>query len=355
MNKNYIIAGALVITIGFSSCSSKKESKAAVKSVRVETVASTASQSVMQYPGKVKASDDANLSFKVAGRIQKFLVNEGTYVHQGQVLVEMDPADYKLQLKAIEAEYTQIKNDCERIIALYADSATTKSNYDKAVSGLEQITAKLENARNQVSYTKIIAPYDGYVQKHIMAENEIVSAGLPVISMMSSKAMEVEINLPISEYVKRQNFKSYTCSFDVFPGKVYELQLINITPKANSNQLYPMRFSIRHVDGQQMPSVGMNTTVSITSTEQETEELIVPTSAVRYYEGKSFVYVVDKGVASERVVNISSLKSNGTSIITSSEVKEGDVIISSGIHHIDNGDAVKPLAAPSAANVGKLL
>ncbi|MDO4460944.1 MAG: efflux RND transporter periplasmic adaptor subunit [Bacteroidia bacterium] len=350
----FIMCSALMASL-LISCSRNEDRQQKAKMVRTTTVTGASPQNTIQYPGKVKAADDASLSFKVAGRIQEYKAKEGEFVHKGDILVVMDPSDYELQLNAIEAEYAQVKGDCERVMALYADSATTKSNYDRAVSGLKQITAKLNNARNQVGYTKITAPYDGYIQKHMMDENEIVAAGMPVISMMSSKSMIVEINLPASEYVKRERFKSFSCTFDVYPGKIYTLNLINITPKANANQLYPVRLQLVEVADQPIPSVGMNTMVSIISQEEESNEMSVPTSAVCNSNGETYVYVVENDKASKRNVSIMKLKSNGMCEIVSNEVKEGDVIISSGIHHVDNGDTVKTMSEPSAANVGKLL
>lgn len=64
----------------------------------------------------------------------------------------------------------------------------------------------------------------------------------------------MEINLPAVEYIRRQQFTGYTCTFDIYPGQEYALDLINVTPKANANQLYTMRLQLKKGEAQALPS-----------------------------------------------------------------------------------------------------
>ena len=147
----------------FVSCNHKAEQKAdEVAVVRIDTVRAPEGAVELQYPGHVVAATEANVSFKVAGTLKRVLVSEGDYVKAGQLIAEIDPVDYKVQLSATEAEYAQIKADAERVMGLYQDGGTTASNYDKARYGLQQIEAKLQNHRNQLAYTRLVAPFSGW-------------------------------------------------------------------------------------------------------------------------------------------------------------------------------------------------
>lgn len=344
------------VVLLLAACGTNTEQIEKTKIVALTPVVSAADATVLEYPGKVHAAEDISLGFKVSGAIERYAVQEGQYVRAGELLVEMDDVDYRTQLKATEAEYAQIKGDCDRIIALYNDSATTKSNYDKAVYGLEQISAKLENHRNQLNYTKITAPFSGYVQKKLFGEHEIVSAGLPVISMISDGSLEVEINIPAAEYVHRKTFSDYSCVFDIFPGEKYGLKLLSISPKANANQLYLVRLALEGGHKNQ-PSAGMSTTVSIVCDMSEANEFLVPTTCIKNDGEKATVYVYDatKGILNEKLVAVKNLKSDGTAVIESADLKVGDRIVVSGVHHVGDGEAVKPLPEPTKTNVGGLL
>ena len=59
--------------------------------------------------------------------------------------------------------------------------------------------------------------------------------------MINSNYFDVDIDIPSSDFVRQDLFKAFSCTIDVFPGQVFPLELIEITRKANLNQLYRMR------------------------------------------------------------------------------------------------------------------
>ncbi|MDL2255930.1 efflux RND transporter periplasmic adaptor subunit [Parabacteroides sp. OttesenSCG-928-G06] len=209
------------------------------------------------FPGKVVAASDINLAFRISGPIAKVYVDAGRYVKKGQVLAEIDPRDYVVQLSATEAEYERIKSEAERVIALYEKGSIAPNDYDKAVYGLNQITAKREAHKNALADTKLCVPCDGYIQKRLFEPGETVSAGLPVLSMISAGTDEVEINIPSSDYIRRDQFDNFYCTVDIYQGETFPLELVGITQKANMNQLYTMRLRLTG-KGKNKPGPGMS-------------------------------------------------------------------------------------------------
>ena len=244
MKRIYLILTGISLIL-LSSCTQRARETQAHQTVKIDTVLSADQQTFLQFPGKVKAAQDISLAFRVSGTISKIHVKDGARVQEGQLLAELDPTDYQVQLDATEAEYLQIKAEAERVMALYKDNGTTPNANDKAIYGLKQITAKYKHHKDQLAYTRLYAPFGGYVQKRLFEAHETIGAGMPVIAMISGGTPEVEINLPAAEYIRREQFDSYHCTFDIYPGKTYPLKLISVTPKANANQLYTMPLS-RH-------------------------------------------------------------------------------------------------------------
>lgn len=347
---------AICCLAGLSSCKERTTSKTQVKIVKIDTVRTESSQTLLQYPGKVKAAEDVSLAFRVSGTIRKIHVQDGQPVKAGQLLAELDPTDYQIQLDATEAQYKQVKSEAERVIALYNDGGTTPVAYDKAVYGLKQITALYEHHKDELSYTKLYAPFSGFVQKHLFEAHETVGAGMPVLQMVGKGTPEVEINLPAAEYIRREQFGNYQCTFDIYPGKVYALKPIGITHKANANQLYTMRLQLL-TEGLEMPSAGMNTMVSIRLNDGQSHEMKISTNAVLQIDGRSFVFVYhpETSTVQSEEVTLLRLTSDGNCIITSSALKPGNIVVSAGVHAIRNGEQVKPMLPASETNVGGLL
>ena len=339
-----------------ASCSSGTEKHNQIPSVKVDTVVSNGQMSYLQYPGRVKAAQDVDLAFRVSGTIQKIYVKEGASVKAGQLLAEMDPSDYQIQLAATEAKYKQVKAEAERVIALFKDGGSTPNDYDKAVYGLKQIEALYKHHQDELAYTKLYAPFDGFIQKRFFESHETIGAGMPILSMLGKGIPEVEINLPAAEYIRRDLFSKYHCTFDIYPNQVYPLQLIGITHKANANQLYNMRLKLE-VGDRPLPSAGMNTMVSVFYTDGNDHTLQVPTTALLHADGKTGVFVFQPSSQLVKLIEVTCVRplSNGCTIITSDALKIGDLVVSAGIHTLKDGDQVRPLAPVSATNIGGLL
>lgn len=355
MKQLYCILASFLLFL-FTSCNNGIKEKKTLQVVKIDTVILSDKQTYLQYPGKVKAAQDINLAFKVSGTIQKIYVENGMRVHEGQLLAELDPTDYQVQLNATEAEYLQIKKEAERVMALYKDNGTTPNANDKAVYGLKQITAKYQHHKNQLKYTRLYAPFNGFIQNKLFETHETIGEGMPILSMINEGMPEVEINLPAAEYIHREQFTSYHCTFDIYPDKIYELKLISVSPKANANQLYTMRMQLIK-DKQAMPSPGMNTMVTIFYNKDNSQNLSVPSGAILQKDGKAqvFVYNPSDNKVSIREVTLLRLLSNGRSLIRCNSLKPGQLIISSGAHYLNDGEIVTPLPAITKTNIGGLL
>ena len=322
MKQIYLILTGISLIL-LSSCTQRTQEAKGYQTVKIDTIVSADKQTFLQFPGKVKAAQDISLAFRVSGTISKIHVKDGTRVQEGQLLAELDPTDYQVQLDATEAEYQQIKAEAERVMALYKDNGTTPNANDKAVYGLKQITAKYKHDKDH-----------------------LISSGPP----------EGEINLPAAEYIRRDQFDNYHCTFDIYPGETYPLKLISVTPKANANQLYTMRLQV--VPGTPaVPSPGMNTMVTISYRTEQTNTLSVPTGAILQKEGKAYVFVFNPSDNTVHKQEISMLRllNNGHSLITAGQLKPGELIVSSGVHHIEDGETVKPLPLVTNTNIGGLL
>ena len=350
------VLSVVALACFLASCDNKKSSSAeSVATVRLDTVQIANADAKLQFPGRVVTSDDASLSFKVAGTIARIYKEQGEQVQAGQLVAELDATDYKVQLSATEAEYARVKAEAERVIALFNEGAATASNYDKARFGLQQIEAKLKNHRDQLAYCKLYAPFSGTVQTRYFHQGENVAAGMPVLSVVSSANPEIEINLPASSYLRRSSFVGYTAQFDVLPGVVVPLKFVSVTAKANANQLYTMRLKI---DGDTKGiAPGMSAWGSSMATDSSSHmEVRVPTTSLVEDKGESFVYLYDEHSQTVRRchVKVVRLHSDGSAVVDG-VLTPGNIVVSTGANHIKTGDKVTPLPPVSETNVGGLL
>ncbi len=347
----HVLALTLMLCL-MTACKKNKQNEK-VQLVNVVEVYPTAGTDKVSYPAKTEAINKSDLSFKVAGNIAQVLVKEGDYVTAGQVVARLDDRDYRTQLRATEAEYHQIKAECDRVMAMHKERSVSDNNYDKARYGLLQITEKLAHHRNQVSDCVICAPFSGYVNEVYKHSSEVTGPGMPVLSVYSSKGVDVVINIPERTYVQRKELTNYTATFNSMPGKTFPLTVRSVAAMANDNHLYEMRLSLR----ENVPNItpGMTAMVEVDQKLATNFGFKVPVGAVLAEDQKSYVFLYDKKNSTVRKTAITTerLENDGIMLI-STNLKGGSQIVTSGVHHLTDGQKVSLQKETSSLNVGKL-
>ena len=346
------VSGVLLVAMSCRRATPGLEISQLVKTAEVQKYDGECSTT---YPGKIKAASDVQLAFRVAGPILRFNAEVGEFVKKGEVLAEIDPRDYEIQLSATEAEYNQVKEEAGRVIELYNRGSVPVNDYDKAVAGVKQITAKYNAHKNALADTRLTAPFDGYIQKKYYDSHETVAAGYPVVSMINSNYFDVDIDIPSSDFVRQDLFKAFSCTIDVFSGQVFPLELIEITRKANLNQLYRMRLRLKPVSGVDI-AAGMSVNVTIEYNPNEEALTVVPLSAMFEENGVSAVWVYSPETQSvtKRVIQLKKLLKTGELIVFGG-LAAGEIVVSAGVHSLKEGMSVELLKPVSKTNVGGLL
>ena len=144
------------------ACSNGNDTAQPVRSVYVTQPVKISNERVKSYPGIVKAAEEINLGFKTAGQIEKILVKEGDFVHKGQLLAELDSADYRLAVEALQIQYDQLRDEVERTAQLFSRKSKENINYDLWVqSGFVKVTPG-----NVLDYDFVKADILGIVEKY---------------------------------------------------------------------------------------------------------------------------------------------------------------------------------------------
>lgn len=168
----------LIIFI-FTACKKDVEEEI-IRPVKIQEINSIQDGSFnIDFPAQISPTQKTVLAFKYAGKIKNINFESGDFVKKGQVIATMDNKDYMVNLEAFSKKYEAAKAVAQnaevqfsRAEKLYKGGALAKKDYDNAVmqknvaiSTFKEASAGLENARNTLNDTKIIAPYDGYIDK----------------------------------------------------------------------------------------------------------------------------------------------------------------------------------------------
>ena len=341
--KNFIII--FFLSIFCISCFNNKNKKIEIiPTAKVDTVKMDGNNNDKVFPATLKVSSEINLSFRVAGQIQNFYVKEGDFVRRGQVVSQIDMRDYQTQVSATRAEYNEIKSLTDRVTELYNRGSATKNDYEKAIYGLQQITAKLNHHENQLADTRLLATSDGFVQKLIHNEGEIIAAGMPVITISAGKELAVVLNLPASDYINKNNFDRYYAVLSSYKNVKIPLELSEISAKGTTGQSFEMTLKLPKKADTLKLAAGVAAEVHIIYKHIENQYIEIPISAIFEENDSTFVWIFtsENDVLRKQFIKVFDFTENGTALITNG-LNQGDMFVSAGIHSIKNGMKVKAL------------
>lgn len=323
-----------------------------VHNVFVTPVETIGGQGVRQFVGIVEECRSVSVAFKTPGEIAKIMVKEGDRVQAGQLLAQLDDEEYSLALQQLQVKYDQTASEIERVKYLYEHDNISKSEWEAASAGFEQLSLELQRSKKKFEYTKLFAPVSGYVTKVNFEKGEIVAAGTPVMEIMDDGSLEVIVDLPVREYARRDQFKSFS-SLD--KNSVEKpLQLMSITPKADNNQLYLMR--LRVPDGERGSlTPGMTVTVAVSSDAVGGEAACkVPLRSVFNHDGHSCVWVLEAdSTISRRNVEVRETVA-GEAFITGG-LDGSEQVVRAGVNSLHDREKVNVLNTESDTNIGNLL
>ena len=196
--KQYMMLLVPVLLASVAACGGGEpgevETLETVGTVGVSAAAFTETGS--QVPARVAALETANLATRSSGTVESVLVDVGSSVRQGQVLVRLEASGVESAVTRAEAQAVMARRTFDRLSNLERDGAATKQELDQAEASLRTAEAMLEEAIAAREYVSLRAPFDGTVTARFADPGDLAVPGRPVLVISGSKGVQVEADLP---------------------------------------------------------------------------------------------------------------------------------------------------------------
>ncbi len=160
--------------------------------------AATSAESGAQVPARIVARESANLATRASGTVEAVLVDVGSSVRRGEVLVRLEASGVESAVARAEAEEVVARRTFDRLSNLERDGAATKQELDQAEAGLRTAVAMLDEARAAREYVALRAPFDGTVTARLVDPGDLAVPGRPVLLISGAGDLKVEADLPAS-------------------------------------------------------------------------------------------------------------------------------------------------------------
>jgi len=331
----------------------------------------------LELTGNTTAFNKVELVARVQGFLDKVGYKDGDKVAAGTTLFEIERAPYETSLQIAEASRAQqeallVQAEAEfnrqlalqqRQVASEARLEESRSKRDSTVAALEQAKGQVQQAKINLGYTEIKAPFAGVVTARLVDPGSLVGAGGPTKLATIVQIDPIYVNFNVNEQQVlqiRDQLRSQGLTVkDLGPipvevglqtdtGFPHKGVINYIAPDLDqSTGTLPVRALLDNKAGVLMPGLFVRVRVPI---QRDLESVLVPDRALGNNQLGRYVLVVnDKDVVEQRSVETGDAIDGGMRIIKSGLTAQ-DRIVVTGIQRAIPGSSVKPVDAVAAAS-----
>ena len=350
--------------LSLSGCESEKpEAEEVVRPVRAATVGDAEQLQGRVFPGRAKATQEVELSFRVAGPLIALSVEIGDRVLQGDLLARIDPRDFEVQLRNAKGQLLRAKANLERgeseykrlvgirekdpqlVAEVHVERAREAFELGKADTAA--LEATVDAAQDALDYTYLKAPYGGTIVANYVENFEYVQSRQPALRLLNTSRIEFLFSVPETLISMVQQLRNIRVRFDAFPDQQIPAKIKEIgTEASQSTRTYPITLIMDQPEGIEiLPGMSGRATAEAPSRgEGRAGEIVVPNIAVFSPTSgdQNFVWVIDavEETVSRREVTLGGLVRGGVTI--NSGLKPGEMIAIAGVHFLAEGQKVRP-------------
>ena len=290
--------------------------------------------------GQAEAARRTTLQPQVEGQVVRIAVRDNSAVRQGDPLIQIDPAEYRLAVSEAEASLREAQARFEEM-TLFDDripDAPTREQRERIArsrSGLDGAEIALERARHQLARTVVRAPFAGRVATVSVVEGQYVRQGDELLTVVDLDPIRLEVQVLESEIGFLSEGSNARVAFAAFPDRPVTGRIATINPVVErGSRTATVTVSVPNPDGRILP--GMYARVALDA-RRFPDRVLVPRSAILERDRRTMLFVYDgderEGRAKWRYVTTGLSNDSVVEILEDAEtdtVRPGEVVLTGG-------------------------
>jgi membrane fusion protein (multidrug efflux system) len=296
-----------------------------------------------------------NLFPKVNGFVKDLLVDRGSMVKKGQLLVVLEAPEMESELAAANSRYVQAQESAQAskekfgrlneaakepgaVSPLDLDDANSKMKADQAMVQSEY--SNVQSVKTMFDYLRIYAPFDGMIIQRNVSVGALVAPGKttdqPMLIIQDVHKMRLTVYIP-EDYVDKVDLtKVVTFTFNAMPGQVQTAKISRSANSLGTMQQEAIEIDVANNNGELKPGMYAEVNIPMLS---GAKSLLVPNSAI--IRSTEHEYIVKDSDGKAELVNIKEGLASNDSTEVFGSLKPNDKIVLRGSDEIKQGDELQ--------------
>lgn len=385
-NKLFLVAGAALVVafLGWKIYEKTKGGAGAgpggvAVAVEIAPIQKSSLRDLARFTGTMTAKSNVVVAPKIAGRLNRLLVDIGDPVRSGQLLAVLEAEEYRQQVIQAEADLrvaaanleearsflamadrnlerartlhqTGIQSDAQ-LDQVLAQQQAQLARYNVTVAQLANREAALESSRVRLSYTQIKTSWDKggtvrYVGERFADEGAMLTVNNPILTIIQLQPILAVIHVTDKDYFRLKIGQPAWISGSAFPGKDFQGRIVRIAPLLQEASRQA-RVEIEVENQEKLLKPGMFVTTQIEYA-RRAGVTVVPYNALAKRNDRQGIFLVDRAAKLARFIPVETgIVEGGHVEIVSPENLSGYVVTLG--HYLLEAEGRIILPAPAAA------
>ncbi|WP_395685051.1 efflux RND transporter periplasmic adaptor subunit [Aestuariivirga sp.] len=352
-----IVLGGLAGAIGFYAFDFKPKmlAKVILGAPRPpETVSAEAAQTEQLQPqikgiGTLTASRGIDVTPEEGGVVSQINFESGQTVKAGDLLVKLDTTREEADVKAIEAELSNVSSELARREGLAMKGLVAVTELDTLKTKKRVLEATLDRRRAEIAQKHVYAPWDGRLGLRDIALGSYLAPGQKIVWLQSIDPIYVDFPVTEADYGRLKTGETVTATFNAFPGERFTGKVAVLDARVSGDsRMITVRAELANPGLKLVPGMYADVAVDVGAARQV---VTVPQTAVTYSLYGDNVFVVnsvkskdadgkdiDELVIERRFVKAGPVRDGR--VVIESGLEPGDKVVTAGHNKIDQGSKV---------------
>jgi len=315
-------------------------SNAKIKDVSVKPIAFETFKHYIDVQGRVEGDENVTISGKMAGTVDRILVNEGDEVREGQILAELENSVLKQSFEELKSALGFATDVYEKQKNLWDQKIGTEMQFLSAKNNKESLEKKLSTLNEQMELSKIKSPINGVIDAVDIKIGQSLMPGMPAIRVVNLNKLKAKADISetyASKVKKGNDVVIYFPDLDkeVSSKIVYTAKVINNTTRTFSAEA--------ELDAQNQDYRPNMIAVLKVVDYQKDSSVVIPLNYIQSSGTSKYVYMVGnrngKEIATRRDITVGQIYNGRAEILNGLSLK--DKLITTGHLDLTEGMLIK--------------